>query len=360
MSCGIDVAGAAWCWGLGHAGQLGNGVFARGTFTEPVAVQGGLRFERIDAGFFHTCGITVDRKAYCWGEGAGSKLGDGSAAQNRNTPAAVAGNIGFSEISAGRTHTCGIDTAGGAWCWGANDAGQIGDGTATTRAVPTRVAGGNTYRSISAGVAYTCAVTTSGTAWCWGSNAAGQLGNGTRTPAATPQPVAGGIRLRSITTALGIADNAWTCGVSEDSELVCWGSNSGCRFGNCAEQFVLAPMILGFGSGFSSVVATHNGPMCALRGAGEAFCWGSNFFGELGVGHTRRPLPDIGHDSGSSQPVSLGRSFTSIVAGSSHGCGITPGGAAQCWGAPGWGGLGNGEMQWSLVPRPVDGALSWR
>src|SRR5256884_1268368 len=116
----------------------------------------------------------------------------------------------FASVSAGFEHTCGLTTAGVAYCWGQGYAGKLGDGTTSDRSSPVLVAGGVRFVSLSAGGHHTCAVTAAGAAYCWGYNVYGQLGVGTTTgpescPTANPDvtvycsiapaPVAGGLRL---------------------------------------------------------------------------------------------------------------------------------------------------------------------
>jgi alpha-tubulin suppressor-like RCC1 family protein len=100
----------------------------------------------------------------------------------------VTGNITFAQISAGADHTCGLDAAGAAWCWGLDTFGQLGGvaggqcpafGDAQPCATqPIAVAGVPALVSISAGSAHTCGLTLSGDIWCWGRGSEGQLGNG--------------------------------------------------------------------------------------------------------------------------------------------------------------------------------------
>jgi hypothetical protein len=101
------------------------------------------RPETISTGWFHTCGLTTEGQAYCWGYNWVGQLGTGGG--HSFTPTAVSGGLVFTQISAGRYHTCGLTTEGQAYCWGYNFHGQLGDGTMTNRSTPTPVYGGLTF-----------------------------------------------------------------------------------------------------------------------------------------------------------------------------------------------------------------------
>jgi alpha-tubulin suppressor-like RCC1 family protein len=73
----------------------------------PTKLPGNLRFAQLSTYGRHTCGITLDGKAYCWGYNGWGALGSGSNATESATPMAVAGNIAFRSISAGSDHTSG-------------------------------------------------------------------------------------------------------------------------------------------------------------------------------------------------------------------------------------------------------------
>jgi len=103
-TCGLTSAGEAYCWGENTSGQLGvrttagadtviqvtpGGTFVH-TFTpSPVPVQTALRWTSITAGGDHTCALTRDGAAYCWGGNVAGQLGDGTTGQ-RLVPTAVA------------------------------------------------------------------------------------------------------------------------------------------------------------------------------------------------------------------------------------------------------------------------------
>jgi alpha-tubulin suppressor-like RCC1 family protein len=129
-----------------------------------------LVFYQVSAGASHTCAVTTDSRAYCWGDNSGGKLGDGTTTDHP-TPVAVAGGLRFHSISAGYLTTCGVTTDQRAYCWGYNGVGTIGDGTTTTRLKPVPVRGGRRFSQIETSMSHTCGVSyPDHRAYCWGSN----------------------------------------------------------------------------------------------------------------------------------------------------------------------------------------------
>src|SRR6185295_1544489 len=109
--------------------------------------------------------------------GAGGTTGTGGAAGE-----AGGGGPCVVEVAAGQFHTCARKGDGTLWCWGANDDGQVGDGTTDTpKPSPVQVAAlGTSVVEVAAGSApQTCARKGDGTLWCWGRNEYGQVGDGT-------------------------------------------------------------------------------------------------------------------------------------------------------------------------------------
>ena len=225
--------------------------------------------------------------------------GMGSAG-NRSTPLTVtvsaSGISDIASVDAGGSHSCALRASGVAYCWGDNSVGELGDGTTTNRLVPTPVAGGLTFLSLSVGVRFTCGMATGGAAYCWGDNAYGQLGDGTTTQRLVPTAVAGGLTFASV--------------------------NAG-----------------------GPPPSTASAYSCGVTTSGAAYCWGYNFYGNLGDGTTtQRLVPNT---------VAGGLTFADVRAGGGHTCGVTTSGAAYCWGNNGTGQLGDGTTTQRHVPMPV-------
>ena len=213
----------AYCWGKNSQGETGDSSTSNRR-ERPKLVAGQHAFRQVVTGWTTSCGVTTDDRAFCWGNGSDGQIGDGKTIQ-RNWPRAVAGGLSFRVISVGSTGTCAITTGAKAYCWGGNDHGQVGDGTTTRRLKPVPVAGGRQYRLISRGGSHTCATTTADKAFCWGDNDAGALGDGTRTDRLTPVAVAGELALNGVSADMISEGTAYTCGRTSADRAYCWGSN---------------------------------------------------------------------------------------------------------------------------------------
>ncbi len=348
-TCALSSEGAAFCWG-GFTGQWNRGQIGDGTTgapTAPTAVSGGLTFTSLSTGRFHSCGVAVDGKAYCWGYNEYGQLGDGTSA-DRTTPTLVAGGQTFSVIAAGLYHTCGLATSGQAYCWGRNSSGEVGDGTTTIRLSPVAVQGGLTYTSLDAGDTSNCAVTAAGAAACWGDNGTGQLGDGSTTNRSSPVSVSGGYVFRKVSIT-----GTHACGITTVGAALCWGSNSDGQLGNGSSgggSLVIErnPVAVTGSLTFSSILA-GGGYSCGISAAGPTYCWGWNEYGVLGNGSTTSSTSPV--------QVSGGLVFSGLSSGDgNHLCGATQTGALYCWGWNQYGGLGTGATAYrSTVPVAVTG-----
>ena len=327
-SCGLTTGGNGYCWGDNFRGQLGDGT-TTGRLT-PVLVSGSLSFALLSALSDHTCGITTGGDTYCWGLNDQGQLGDGTTT-DRVTPVLVSGGLSFASLSSGENHTCGLTTGGIAYCWGRNDLGQLGDGTTTERLTPVLVSGGLSFASLNAGggQGHTCGLTTGGEAYCWGRNFDGQLGDGTTTNRLAPVLVSSGQSFTALS-----AGGFHSCGVTTGGDAYCWGENFFGELGDGTTTDRLTPVLVSGSLSFASLSAgsSHS---CGLTTGGNAYCWGRNTRGQLGDGTTTGRLTPV--------LVTGGLSFASLNLGDPHSCALAAtGGGAYCWGSNFSGQLGDG------------------
>jgi alpha-tubulin suppressor-like RCC1 family protein len=348
-TCGVTTADHAYCWGFSEFGQLGttDGLQACGHGGETCSVKvlpvaGGLPFRQVSTGWGHTCGITTDFVAYCWGLNWTGNLGDGTGF-DRPTPTRVTGSVRFRQIEAGQYHTCARSYPENyVYCWGQNDKGQLGDGTTTNRLVPVRVLGTRQFRQVTLGDLHTCGVTTSDQAFCWGWNQRAQLGDGTTVGRrARPTLVAGSHRFRQVDASRNV-----TCAVRTDNRAFCWGDGTWRQLGSAYTGLSFQPRPVTGDLSYRRVTVGwwH---ACGETTTDRAYCWGTNIDGGLGTGVLQS----------SSAPVAVagGLRFGQLSAGDAHTCGKTTAGAGYCWGGNFWGQLGDGTRTYRLAPTPVVG-----
>lgn len=190
LAGGDGVGFVAW-GGVPPAGPFGGGV----RLPPPRRIPGvpGLGGTLV-LGALHGCGLTSDARFACWGDGRRGALGTGAPVDDEDAPGdePIAATTLTSLCAGGRVevaldggsasvlgttggHTCAVAFGNEVYCWGANEHGQVGDGTTEDRAAPTRI-DAPPANDIYCGGAHTCITTSEGEVWCWGDNTYGQLG----------------------------------------------------------------------------------------------------------------------------------------------------------------------------------------
>lgn len=275
-TCAV-VASEAHCWGANNQGQLGRDIPVAGSFLPgaPTALAGIV--SHVAAGAAHSCAI-VDGNVWCWGDNTSGQLGIGTVGASTGgfAPQQVPNLSGAVLIAAGGAHTCAA-TATKTYCWGKNNLGQLGDGAnipETPRPEATEVPGAAGAIALAAGESHTCAVIGSGVL-CWGANEAGQLGNNTAvaalsTPGATSPALTGA-------SFLGLGLNHGCAGVGDS--LSCWGANGAGQI-NSSLQDQRSPK--GVLSNVRAVVGGM-GHTCAITKNQTLRCWGLDTSGQLGA-----------------------------------------------------------------------------
>jgi len=273
------------------------------------------------------CAITSPGAlVYCWGSVEGDVLGIGVSDRHAPTRVAIRGLTAGDSIvavSAGATpFACALAASGAAQCWGANEEGEIGDGSMRNVRPPTRVRVGEPLASISAGENMACGLTRDGRAFCWGINEDGQLGAGDSAVHHLPVPVKTRYRFRR----LSVGAAGGTCGVLVDSRLLCWGRNDGGQLGTADDSSVVTPRVPRMlAAERFSTVSVGNGFACAVTTDARLLCWGSadELFGRqavpaMSVVEMRRPAADqvVAIESGFKSLCALAKSHRVYCAGS--------------------------------------------
>jgi alpha-tubulin suppressor-like RCC1 family protein len=225
-TCALNSSGQAYCWGSNSWSQIGDSTTSYRFFPTAVHQQAGVAFTQISAGNNYTCALDGNGQAWCWGYGAGGGLGNNSVLTKR-VPVTVQQPAGvtFTGVWTEYDHTCAVTTGGQSYCWGNNGWFQLGDSTTTTRSTPVAVRqpAGVTFTQLAPGSTFTCGLTSAGQAYCWGNNQYGQLGDGTNTssplPVAVSQPA--GVTFTSIK-----AEQVGVCGLDGNGQAWCWGRNT--------------------------------------------------------------------------------------------------------------------------------------
>lgn len=303
----------------------------------------------ISVGNKHACAV-VNAYTFCWGANNKGQLGNGSTANSfQPVTAAVLISAGTKKISTGGDNSCAV-TLGKVLCWGDNTYGQLGVSTASAshRTKPTEVPlfsdGNYTTTDVSVGATNACAISNTSSSsrlYCWGKNDLKQVGNSSlpTTNVSTPTNVSSlnGRFISDVSVGYSHA-----CAIA-DAQLYCWGSNSSYELGNTttSSQYpVLVPI-----SGTVTAVSAGKNFTCAIID-GVAKCWGANNFGQLGTGSTtpiRQTAPSTLSGVGT-------RAATAISAGDDHACAVLQG-ATYCWGGNTSGQVGN-EVPSASAPTP--------
>lgn len=262
---------------------------------------------------------------------------------------------GFVSVSAGAEHTCALDTAGAAYCWGSNEYGQLGAPSDTScfredRVVSCRlrarmVDGSLQFQKVSAGGRITCGLTVVGRAYCWGDNLRGGLGEPVLRESPSPVAIASAASFSDIA-----AGGEHACAIRTDGVAFCWGWNDMGQLGNGGSGSGSAvPVLVNTPVRFVSVSAGEH-RTCGRQSDGATFCWGSTWVNSIGGLEVVRPQTTPQRVPATDVPL-----FASVSVGGATTCGITPQLTAHCWEANPAGGIGDGTAAGSTTPRPVSG-----
>jgi alpha-tubulin suppressor-like RCC1 family protein len=345
FSTGIDKNGRAWSWGLNSFGQLGDNSIT--TKRTPISVLGAVKtFCNISTGNDNTLVIDKNGRVWGWGRNQNGSLGDNTALQ-RLTPVSLVGAIKtFCKISAGYTHTLGVDKNNRLWGWGNNGNGQIGNNSTTSQRTPVSVLGAvKTFCKISAGNNFSLGIDKNGRLWSWGNNLQGQLGDNSITSRRTPVSVLGTVK----TFCEISAKSEQSYALDKDGNVWGWGTQ---LIGEFGQNTTTPRSIQGSNKTFCNIGAGFQFSL-GVTSQGRAWGWGRNAAYELGDGSNTSRLTPV-------SVLGAVKTFCNIFAGGSNGgefsIGITNLGRLWGWGNNTFGQLGDNSVTGRATPVSVAGA----
>ncbi len=343
----ITVNGDLYCWGYNGYGQVGNGTI--NTQTTPVRILSNVAYivHVSDHSFAAT---TIDGDLYCWGGNNCGVVGNGTT-KNQLTPVKVLGNVDY-VVTSNSSFISAITFNGDLYCWGNNSSGQVGNGTTNTQTTPVKILSNIRSVYISDYSSCTAAITVNGDLYCWGINESGQVGNGTTNTQTTPIKVLSNVISVSVFSSASLSANSYgtTIAITENKDLYCWGYNLTGQVGNGTTKTQTTPVkVLNnvmYAVGFDTHRSADSGFAAAILTNGDLYCWGYNYFGQVGNGTTNTQTIPTKVLSNVNSLYFCSHSHGNIGA-------ITNDGELYCWGYNNSGQVGNGTTENQLTPFKV-------
>ena len=340
-SFAIQTDGSLWGWGFNTIGQLGDGTntFRRAPVrvmdnvifvaqpsnprTEGVVVRG--RFEVVNSTF----AIQADGSLWAWGANEWGQLGDGTT-EHRNTPVRIMDNV--ASVSALNQTTAAIQTDGSLWMWGRNNSfGVLGDGTTNHRSEPVKILDNVVSLETSGNSLF--AILADGSLWAWGQNTEGQLGNGTADNRHSP------VRIKENVVYVRPMGPI-TYAIQADGSLWAWGQNNRTgRLGDGTTENIHSPVkILENVSEFIAHGGTQVSRLFAIQTDGSLWAWADHGL------HIEREDGTVENDRRPSlSPVRIMDNVASVVLTDRNSFVIQTDGSLWGWGTNAAGQLGIGE-----------------
>jgi uncharacterized repeat protein (TIGR01451 family) len=296
----LDSSGRLWAKGDNTYGQLGDSTTtSRNDFqlVKNPAGTGTLTGVAAIAVGEHSAYAISGNRLYTWGANNRGQLGLGDNT-DRSLPVMVTTSIGYIyDVAAAGEHA--IVRAGNyAYAFGANDSGQLGNNTTVDSNTPVQVQqiSGSALSVVIKVVTSpnnSYALLNTGVVWAWGANDYGQLGDGSYTSNLRAQSVP----LSGITT-IAAAGN-YVLALDNTKHIYAWGENTAGQLGIGTTADSPNPVaVRGVGGSglLGGIIEISAGADYALarNHVGKVWAWGGNTSGQLSTGNTSSsttPLP---------------------------------------------------------------------
>jgi alpha-tubulin suppressor-like RCC1 family protein len=368
----IRSGGTLFTWGLNASGQIGDNT----TVNKSSPIQIGTNsWSVVAAGLSNSAAIRSDNRLFMWGFNATGQLGDGTTV-NKSSPLIIGGaaygleNLSWVSVSIGKDHAAAVTTdLGGAFIWGLNSSGQLGDATTVNKSVPVVVIqsgitatqsspvqiGSNSWSAIAAGPTHTMAINSAGGLFTWGLNSSGQIGDNATSIRYTP------FRIGNSTWANVSTGDAFSVAIGSTAGVYVWGLGTSGQLGDGTATSKSLPVLVLTGDtinrsspvqiGASSWTAVSAGAAhtLAIRADSLLWAWGLNNVGQVGDGTATTR----------SQPQQIGfSSWTAVSAGASHSVALDITNRMYAWGLGTSGQLGDSTATSKSSPVAI-GSSSW-
>ncbi|WP_158542252.1 hypothetical protein [Lujinxingia litoralis] len=384
-TCALTESGKVYCWGNNRNGVV-NPRREESNIPRPERIVLPGRAQSVAVSVLAACAVLNNGEPYCWGQNATGNIGFLPNIELYD-PTRVPEVPALSHVEMSPYGVCGLSTTEELWCWGVNVHGQLGHGVKSRHAEPAKVIGEHRWQAVELSDDTTCGLDTDGEIWCWGRNDTAQVGDGRQVTGHPLRPVRGEARFSKLVTSYFsncgqlLDDHRWKCwGRNEEkqmqstesgsisvpsdlqpwqptelalggmtgcglvfsgenrSEAMCWGANSSQGLGlNHPSLGLLDPMVMDQGYRSFQEISLNLNHGCGVAGSGEIWCWGNNYYGEVGMN------PNL--YAGRPRRVEERSDYVSVSAGFYHSCGLTAGGEIRCWGNNAYGQLGRAATQ---------------
>lgn len=312
-----------------------------------VGVYKGDQTQKVASGAFHT--LVIRNDGTLWGCGANDQgqLGNGTLT-NSSLPKPIGSNLlgtgqTWLSVAAGENFSLALRSDNALFAWGSRSSGQVGDGVIGGSPVTTPKQVPGSWAVIKAGPLHSLGIKTDGTLWGWGSNSAGQLGIGNNTNQAAP--VQEYFKLPDwISVSAG---SNHSTGMRVGGTVWAWGNNDYGSLGSGNNTSTNYPVVESYYSPFwltSEAGAEHT---VAMSSIGDMWVWGRNQLGQLGTASS---------NVSSNTPLYSGSGYVMAAAGHWHNASIKKDGSLWSWGSNSRGQLGGNLAAGTTRTTPVQEA----
>lgn len=318
--CALTTISAIRCWNWSYDNIFT--IFDNSKLSNVQMLSGGQTF---------TCAVLKDTSVWCWGKNNAGQLGNNSKVDSLDQPVQVIGLSNVKSVSASFQTACATTLDGRAKCWGDGGSGQLGNGSFMSTLIPVDVVGLSDAKEVKTSWRASCALMNSGTMKCWGDYA--YIASEKNQTTNVPGDVVGLSNVQQFKVGSAILT---------DGSLKFWGMIDGY---DAYSTLIFKPTDLG---AFTSLKSFSEGNgNCVIQQDGGARCFGSNPMGDLGLNSTTQ-------SSIPTESIILSN-FKSIKGQNYSACGMTNNNTVKCWGYNFNSYLGSGDTMSSATPVAVSG-----